>query len=731
MSFQAPRNSSPFSSQQPFQNNYWRASRSPGTNGLPGYGFSPPTGISNSLNNPLAGDRTLPMYKDKPYFAPRRTGPRARRRKIIYSGLCLFVLLALWYYSGSGQPEWKTPDAEKGAELWKWVQSFEESEPPYDGSAVTEKIDWEARREKVRDVFIVSWDGYAAHAWGYDEYHPIAKNGRHMIEGGMGWIIVDALDTLMIMNLTSRVQHARSWIHNSLQYNQDHDVNTFETTIRMLGGLLSAHYLSTNYPELAPLTDDDTGAPGEDLYIEKATDLADRLLGAFESGTGIPYASINLNKSEGLPSYADNGASSTAEATTLQLEFKYLAKLTGEAEYWQAVEKVMEVVDDQKMEDGLLPIYVYPETGEFKGDNIRLGSRGDSYYEYLIKQYLQTKETEPIYKDMWDESLVGVRKHLITYTQNAKLTVLGERPAGLHGVLSPKMDHLVCFYPGTIALAATGGRPLSEARQSPDWGQRQEEEILLARELTKTCWATYLITKTGLAPEITYFNVDDPRVMETDMYPDSTIANPSSGQQKASGELPLLSKSIYPVTDYSTKWRDDLNIHKQDRHNLQRPETVESLFYMYRITGDDIYRHWGWEMFKSFVKHTAVVEDIPVDELSKEDTSSSTSSSETEEDDGTRQKSKPQKITGFTSLSNADDDPPVKRDNMESFWMAETLKYFYLLFSDRDFISLEEHVFNTEAHPLPRFKPTGELKTGWMRKSRTITTSSEEVEESV
>lgn len=201
-----------------------------------------------------------------------------------------------------------------------------------------------------------------------------------MIEGGMGWIIVDALDTLMIMNLTSRVQHARSWIHNSLQYNQDHDVNTFETTIRMLGGLLSAHYLSTNYPELAPLTDDDTGAPGEDLYIEKATDLADRLLGAFESGTGIPYASINLNKSEGFPSYADNGASSTAEATTLQLEFKYLAKLTGEAEYWQAVEKVMEVVDDQKMEDGLLPIYVYPETGEFKGDNIRLGSRGDSYY---------------------------------------------------------------------------------------------------------------------------------------------------------------------------------------------------------------------------------------------------------------------------------------------------------------------------------------------------------------
>ena len=201
-----------------------------------------------------------------------------------------------------------------------------------------------------------------------------------MVHGGMGWIIVDALDTLMMMNLTSRVQHARHWIHNSLQYDQDHDVSTFETTIRMLGGLLSAHYLSTTYPNLAPITGDDAGSPGEDLYIEKATDLANRLLGAFESKSGVPYASVNLNTSEGIPSHSDGGASSTAEATSVQLEFKYLAKLTGEAEYWELVEKVMEVVDGQGMRDGLLPIYIYPETGIFKSDYIRLGSRGDSYY---------------------------------------------------------------------------------------------------------------------------------------------------------------------------------------------------------------------------------------------------------------------------------------------------------------------------------------------------------------
>lgn len=197
---------------------------------------------------------------------------------------------------------------------------------------------------------------------------------------GMGWIIIDALDTLMIMNLTSRLSHAREWISTSLDYDQDYNANTFETTIRMLGGLLSAHYLSTEFPDMAPILEDDHGAPGEDLYLEKAADLADRLLGAFDSESGIPFASVNLKDIKGIPSHADGGASSTAEAASLQLEFKYLTKLTGEKNYWERAEKVIQVIDDNGMEDGLLPIFIYADGGEFRGNNIRLGSRGDSYY---------------------------------------------------------------------------------------------------------------------------------------------------------------------------------------------------------------------------------------------------------------------------------------------------------------------------------------------------------------
>ncbi|KAL4921546.1 glycoside hydrolase [Aspergillus aurantiobrunneus] len=680
---------------------YWQASRSPNPNGLGGYGFSQPAGVANNLNNFFSGERTLPMYKDKPYFAPRRTGPRLRRRRVLQGVAVVFVLVSLWYIiTGSNNPPrspWKH-DTVKGEQLWRWVESLE-SEKPYDGTPV-KNIDWEARREKVRDAFIVSWDGYEQYAWGFDEYHPVTKKAKHMVRGGMGWLIVDALDTMMIMNLTSRVQHARAWIHNSLQYDQNQDVNTFETTIRMLGGLLSAHYLSTTYPELAPIAEDDIGSAGEDLYIEKATDLAERLLAAFDSGSGVPYSSINLNTSTGIPAHSDRGASSTAEATSVQLEFKYLAKLTGEAEYWRTVEKVMEVVDGNQSPDGLLPIYIYPDTGRFRGANIRLGSRGDSYYEYLIKQHIQT--SEGIYKDMWDEALVGIRKHLITYSRNAGLTVLGERQAGLTGPLIPKMDHLACYLPGAIALGATGGIPLSEAKKSPEWTLRHDEEILLAKELTKTCWATYLGTKTGLSPEIAYFDIDTPPVMEADRFPDSTIAT-GSNRKAADEDLPLTSKPLYPVAETKSdpkSWTLDILLRTTDKHNLQRPETVESLLYMYRITGDETYQHWGWEMFKSFMKHSAVLEK--------------SSRYETEAGDATMYR-----IASFTSLSNVNVDPPVHRDNMEGFWMSETLKYFYLLFSDRDFISLEENVFNTEAHPMPRFKPSGDLKTGWTRTPRT------------
>lgn len=485
------------------------------------------------------------------------------------------------------------------------------------------KNNWVLAKQEVKDVFLESWASYEKHAWGKDVYHPVSGKGENMGPKPLGWMIVDSLDTLLIMDCKDEFTRAKSWVKHNLDYTFDYSVNVFETTIRMLGGLLSAFHLLE-----------------DDVFLDKAADLANQLIGSFRSDSGLPFSSVNLKSGVGIKNHVDNGASSTAEVATLQMEFKYLAKLTGEKLYWDAVEKVMEVLDKNQPVDGLVPIYVLPDSGKYQGHYIRLGSRGDSYYEYLLKQYLQTDNKEDIYWKMYRESVEGVKKHLVGKSFPGDLTFIGELETGIGGPLSPKMDHLVCFYGGLLALGATNGLTLAEAKKSPLWDETKESDFKLAEELTYSCYRMYKDVATGLSPEIAVFNTDPKR--DRDIY-------------------------IKPL----------------DKHNLQRPETVESIYYLWKFTGDEKYREWGYEIFKSFVKYTKVV---------GKDGSVSYSS-----------------IDDVTSLH------PGIRDNMESFWLAETLKYLYLLFDDEDKIPLSKYVFNTEAHPLPKFDMDPLFKTGWTR----------------
>lgn len=83
---------------------------------------------------------------------------------------------------------------------------------------------------------------------------------------------------------------------------------------------------------------------------------------------------------------------------------------------------------------------------------------------------------------------------------------------------------------------------------------------------------------------------------------------------------------------------------------------------MYRITGDVEWMDKGWQMFEATVRATRTsIANSAVDNVLLEE--------------------------------------PRTKDEMESFWIAETLKYYFLLFSEPDVISLDEWVLNTEAHP--------------------------------
>lgn len=215
---------------------------------------------------------------------------------------------------------------------------------------------------------------------------------------------------------------------------------------------------------------------------------------------------------------------------------------------------------------------------------------------------------------MWQEALLGIEKHMIIPAAKSRVSLVAELPQGVGGPLSPKMDHLVCFLPGSIALGATGGLTEAEARKLPTWNARKTREMKLARELMKTCWGMYKVTETGLAPEIVWFHADD-----------------ASLQPNRSPDPRPLARS----KDSLTSWKEDYQIKPLDAHNLQRPETVESLFMMWRITGNPVYREWGWKIFEAFQKHSI----LPFG-------------------------------AGFTSLDNVNQIPPPRRDNMESFWLV-------------------------------------------------------------
>lgn len=110
----------------------------------------------------------------------------------------------------------------------------------------------------------------------------------------------------------------------------------------------------------------------------------------------------------------------------------------------------------------------------------------------------------------------------------------------------------------------------------------------------------------------------------------------------------------------------DIYVKSNDAHNLLRPEFIESLYYFYAITGNKTYQDMGWTIFQAFEMYTRVSH-------------------------------------GYTSIGNVKSPLNTRpKDMMETFWLGETLKYFYLLFSDdRNEIDLEKFVFNTEAHLIP------------------------------
>ncbi|KAL4436084.1 hypothetical protein ABPG77_005532 [Micractinium sp. CCAP 211/92] len=463
--------------------------------------------------------------------------------------------------------------------------------PPRPEPAVEELSDEEVarRREAVKAAMLHAWRGYEQYAWGHDELCPLTKSGKNSF-GGLGATIVDSLDTLHMMGLKEEYERAAEWVRTSMPVNASFDASVFETIIRVVGGTLAAHDLT-----------------GDQVMLQRAQQVADRIVPAYATPTRIPLNIINLATQEAKNPTWNQKASTLAEFGTHQLEFWRLSQGTGNATYAELAEGSIRHLYRHWPDQGLMPLFLSPTTGNFTSRRISFGALGDSYYEYLLKMWIIKGRGDEMYRSMWEKAMDEMIDKLI-FVSKDNLTYIAEYDRNM---VKHKFDHLVCFVPGMLALGAHSG-----AVQ----GAKAERYIQLAADLTHTCWQMYHRMPTGLSAEYVTFTAGGLRVGAA--------------------------------------------------FNLLRPEALEAMWYMWRITRDWRYRTWGWHIFQAFETHCKAE-------------------------------------AGYAGLKDVRVSQPRQDDTMQSFFLAETLKYLWLLFSDDSAFNFDKWVLNTEAHPLRVSQPQG------------------------
>ena len=128
-----------------------------------------------------------------------------------------------------------------------------------------------------------------------------------------------------------------------------------------------------------------------------------------------------------------------------------MSKHTGNPKYAAAAEKAIRVLNQHSPANGLFPIYISPQSGAPTNRRITFGALGDSFYEYLVKVWVQSGRKEAMFRSMYDKAMNGMTDLLLKRSSPNKLLFVADYDGSRHDL---KMDHLVCFVPGMLALGA-------------------------------------------------------------------------------------------------------------------------------------------------------------------------------------------------------------------------------------------------------------------------------------
>ncbi|KAJ4338263.1 hypothetical protein N0V87_004031 [Didymella glomerata] len=498
------------------------------------------------------------------------------------------------------------------------------------------------RQAAVKEAFLHSWNGYKKYAWLQDEVTPVTGGFTNSF-GQRGATLVDTLDTLAIMGLDEEFAEAVKAVKGiDFTTSAIPRLNVFETTIRYLGGLLSAY---------------DVTEAKHHVLLEKAVELGDMLYTAFDTPNRMPIGRWDWENAA-LRKYQEaEGQGLSAELGSLTLEFTRLTQLTNDPKYYDAVARITALLSkhqDRTQIPGLFPVRISPAREDFASDtHFTMGGMSDSLYEYLPKQHLLLAGLDPQYKNLYSNAMREAKQHLFFRPLNPQgkdiLMAGSARISGATGrtKLDPVGQHLACFAGGMVGLGAK------------IWNRTEDLDV--ARRLVDGCIWAYDSMPTGIMPE-------------------QFTLIPCSGDEDCKWATDKWNRAVSSAgVDEFDRNMDAADIIKEDglppgfarisdRRYLLRPEAIESVYILYRITGDSSLADAAWRMFTSIanatqtaIAHSAIADvTLPVEHASQ------------------------------------------KLDQCESFWMAETLKYFYLIFSEPDVLNLDQWVFNTEAHPLRR-----------------------------
>jgi len=281
--------------------------------------------------------------------------------------------------------------------------------------------------DMVKKEFLHAWDSYKKYAWGHDVLKPLSKSYHDWHKAPLLMTPVDAFDTMVLMGLKEEAQEAKQIIFERLSFKGEIEVQSFEITIRFLGGLISAYQLD-----------------GDRRFLDLAEDLGKRLMPVFNSPTGMPYRYVNLKTGK-----TRDSLNNPAEIATNLMEFGMLSKLTGNPVYYEKAKNAQMQLFRRRSSMGLVGTVINVNTGEWVNKTSHIGGMIDSYYEYLLKSWLLFGDKDC--KSMWDSSIIAINRYIADTTKNGLWYGQADMETGAHtGTIFGSLE---AFFPAVLALS--------------------------------------------------------------------------------------------------------------------------------------------------------------------------------------------------------------------------------------------------------------------------------------